>query len=85
MLLRLFSAWTGTRCLDSAVYEHVVQEHVYRKYGKVYYYRDAYEIDVVADNLKVEVKAGKPHRRYPRGVKVVDEEQIPFFLLELSS
>jgi len=85
LLLRLFSAWTGTRCLDSAVYEHVVQEHVYRKYGKVYYYRDAYEIDVVADNLKVEVKAGKPHRRYPRGVKVVDEEQIPFFLLELSS
>ena len=84
LLLKLFSAWTGTRYLDSAVYEHVVQEHVYRKYGEVYYYRDAYEIDVVAGKLKIEVKAGKPHRRYPRGVRVVDKEQIPFFLLELS-
>lgn len=83
LLLRLFSAWAGARYLDSALYEHVVQEHVYRRFGEVYYYRNAYEVDVVAGDLKVEVKAGKPHRRYPRGVRVVDVEDIPFFLLDL--
>ncbi len=31
---------------------------MFRKYGKVYYYRNAYEIDVVVDGLRVEVKAG---------------------------
>ncbi len=83
LLLRLFSAWSGVPYLESAIYEHVVQEHVYRRYSEVYYYRNAYEIDVVADTLKVEVKAGKPHRKYPRNVIVIDREQLPFFLLEL--
>jgi len=56
---------------------------MFRKYGKVYYYRNAYEIDVVVDSLRVEVKAGKPHRRYPKNVQVVDREKLLFFLLEL--
>ena len=78
-----FSRWSGQQFLESALYEWVVQEHVYRRYGHVYYYRDGYEIDVVADDLKVEVKAGKPHRRYPKGVRVLDVEGIWRFLLEL--
>ncbi len=79
----VFSSWSGQRFLEPALYEWVVQEHVYRRYGQVYYYRDGYEVDVVADGLKVEVKAGKPHRRYPKGIKVLDEEGIWRFLLEL--
>jgi len=85
LLLNLFSAWAGTKYLESAIYEHVVQEHVYRRFGEIYYYRNAYEIDVVADTLKIEVKAGKPHRKYPRRVEIIDEDQIPFFLVELLS
>jgi len=83
LLLQLFSDWTGTPYLESALYEQIVQEHMFRKYGKVYYYRNAYEIDVVVDSLRVEVKAGKPHRRYPKNVQVVDREKLLFFLLEL--
>jgi hypothetical protein len=33
--------------------------------------------------LKVEVKAGKPHRKYPKNVIVLEEEDIPRFLVEL--
>ncbi len=68
---------------ESALIEWVVQEHVKRKYGEVYYFRDGYEVDVVADDLKVEVKAGKPHRRYPRDVIVLEREDIPYFLMKL--
>jgi hypothetical protein len=84
LFLRLFSEWCGVDFLDSALFECVVQEHVLRARSEVYYYRDGYEIDVVADGLKVEVKAGKPHRRYPRGVTVLDREDIPEFLVGLS-
>ena len=83
MLARIFSSWSDQRFLESAIYEWVVQEHVYRRYGRVYYYRNEYEVDVVADGLKVEVKAGKAHRRYPRGVLVLEEEDLPEFLLRL--
>jgi len=83
LLLRLFSAWSGTPFIESAIYEHIVQEHIFRKYGKVFYRKNAYEIDIVTDELRIEVKAGKPHRRYPRNVKVIDRDQIPLFLLKL--
>ncbi len=79
-IARSLSIWATTDFLESAIYEWVVQEHVYRKYGRVYYWRNSYEIDVIADGLKVEVKAGKPHRRYPKGVRVLSEEEIPLFL-----
>ncbi|RLF85217.1 ATP-binding protein, partial [Thermococci archaeon] len=62
-----------------------VQEHLYRKFGEIYYYRDRYEIDVIADGLRVEVKAGKAHRRSPRNVVVLEKEDIPRFLIELFS
>ncbi len=82
LLAGIFSSWSDQSFLESAVYEWVVQEHVYRRYGRVYYHRNDYEVDVVANGLRVEVKAGKAHRRYPRGV-VVLEEDIPEFLLGL--
>jgi len=63
----------------------VVQEHLFRKFGEIYYFKNSYEIDCIAGNLKVEVKAGKPHRKYPRGVKVLEEQDIPRFLIELFS
>jgi len=83
LYLRLFSLWSNAKFLESAIYENIVQEHLLRKFGEIFYYKNGYEIDCVADNLKVEVKAGKPHRRYPKNVTVLDETEIPFFLIEL--
>jgi len=82
-ILHSFSFWTGTRFLESALYENIIQEHLYRKYGEIYYYKNKYEIDAIAGDLRVEVKAGKPHRRYPKNVIVLGEEEIPRFLLQL--
>ncbi|RLJ06858.1 MAG: hypothetical protein DRP16_04505 [Candidatus Aenigmatarchaeota archaeon] len=78
-----FSFWTGEKFLESALYEGIVQEHLYRRFGEIFYYRNKYEIDCLAGNFKVEVKAGKPHRRYPRNVLVLDEEDLPEFLMRL--
>ena len=83
LLLNVFSAWSNTPYLYSALVENVVQEHLYRKFCEIYYYRNSYEIDCIAGDLKVEVKAGKPHRRYPKGVIVLNDEEIPKFLIEL--
>ncbi|MBP1911229.1 ATP-binding protein [Thermococcus stetteri] len=84
LLARLFSTWSGTELREDALYEWVVQEHVFRKFGEIYYFRNGYEVDVVADNIKIEVKAGKAHRKYARNVKVLEKEEVPFFLLELT-
>ncbi len=83
LLLNVFSAWSGASYLYSALVENVVQEHLFRRFGEIYYYRNSYEIDCIAADLKVEVKAGKPHRRYPKGVIVLNEKEIPKFLIEL--
>jgi len=83
LLLRIFSTWSATKFLESALYENIVQEHMYRRFGEIYYYRNKYEVDCLADNIKVEVKAGKPHRKYPKGVEVLDYKEIPIFLIEL--
>jgi hypothetical protein len=39
-------------------------------------------VDCIAGELKVEVKKGKPHRRYPKQVLVL-EENLPTFLAVL--
>lgn len=78
-----FSFWLMEDFLESALYEWVVQSHLARKYGEVYYWKNGYEIDCIAEDLKIEVKAGKPHRKYPKNVKLLDKEDIPLFLLEL--
>ncbi len=74
------SIWTMTDFLEGALYEWVVQAHLLRRFGEVFYYRNSHEVDALADGLRVEVKAGKPHRRYPRGVRILDEENIHLFL-----
>jgi len=83
-LYHTFSFWTGKKFLDSALFEGVIQEHLLRKFGEIYYYRNHYEIDCIAGKLKVEVKAGKPHKNYPKGVRILEAEEIPRFLFELS-
>ncbi|MGC8962025.1 MAG: DUF4143 domain-containing protein, partial [Candidatus Bathyarchaeia archaeon] len=74
------SLWSGEKPLESALYEWIVQSHLQRRYGTVYYYRNRCEIDSIAGDLKVEVKIGKPHRRYPSNVLILDEENIHLFL-----
>ncbi|MEM3108886.1 MAG: ATP-binding protein [Candidatus Bathyarchaeia archaeon] len=77
---KALSLWSGEKPLEGAVYEWMVQSHLQRRFGSVYYFRDRYEIDSIAGDLKVEVKIGKPHRRYPRDVLILDEENIHLFL-----
>ncbi len=82
-ILRTTSNWTLTEYLDAALYEGIVQEHLFRKYGEIYYYRNSYEIDCIAGEHRVEVKAGKPHRKYPRNVTVLKKGDIPRFLVDV--
>ncbi|WP_461864557.1 ATP-binding protein [Thermococcus sp.] len=84
LLARLFALWSGIELREEALYEWIVQEHLYRRFGEVYYYRNSHEVDAVAGDLKIEVKAGKAHRRYPKNVRVLEKEDVPFFLLELT-
>lgn len=65
------------------LYEWLVQEHLFRKFGSVHYHKNSCEIDCMAENLKVEVKAGKPHRRYLKDVLILDEENMASFLAGL--
>ncbi|MGC8948397.1 MAG: ATP-binding protein, partial [Thermoprotei archaeon] len=53
------------------------------RFGEVYYFRNSLEIDIISGDLRVEIKAGKPHRKYPKGVIVLSEEDIPIFLIDL--
>ncbi|WP_456326416.1 ATP-binding protein, partial [Palaeococcus sp. (in: euryarchaeotes)] len=71
LLARLFSLWSGAELREDALYEWIVQEHLYRRFGEVYYYRNGYEVDAIAGGMRIEIKAGKAHRRYPKNVKVL--------------
>jgi len=75
--------WSGTRFVESAIFENVIQEHLYRKFSEIYYFKNRYEINCIVGELKVEVKAGKPHRKYPRNVITLKREDIPEFLIKL--
>ncbi len=80
---RALALWTNSEIRKDFLYEFIVQEHMLRKFGEVYYYRNGFEIDCIANGLKVEVKAGKAHRRYPKNVTVLEEKDLPEFLLNL--
>jgi predicted AAA+ superfamily ATPase len=82
-LVKTLSLWSGEEYLENALYEWVVQSHLQRKFGSVYYYRNKFEIDCIAGNLKIEVKVGKPHREYPKDVLILDSENLPLFLAVL--
>jgi predicted AAA+ superfamily ATPase len=84
LIYRAFAHWTSKKINEAALLEHVVQEHLYRKFGEVYYHRNKTEIDAVAGPYKVEVKTTRPRRGYPRGVVTLTKEKIPRFLLELA-
>jgi predicted AAA+ superfamily ATPase len=84
-LLNCLAAWCNKEIRKDFLYEFIVQEHLLRKFKEIYYYRNRYEIDCIAGNLKVEVKAGKPHRLYPKEVIVLEEKDIPNFIIDLKS
>ncbi|QKR00704.1 ATP-binding protein [Metallosphaera tengchongensis] len=69
---------------ESALLENIIQEHLFRKFGEVYFLKDSYEVDVVSGDYRVEVKGRRAHRGYPRGVTIISEEDAPSFLLRLS-
>lgn len=82
-LAKTLSIWTGENYLESAFYEWIVQSHLKRRFGSVYYFRNGFEMDCIANGIKVEVKIGKPHRRYPKGILILDPENIHLFLAVL--
>jgi predicted AAA+ superfamily ATPase len=84
LIYRAFAHWTSKKINEVALLEHVVQEHLYRKFGEVYYHRNKTEIDAVAGPYKVEVKTTRPRRGYPRGVVTLTKETTPRYLLELA-
>jgi len=79
-IAQVLSLWVGEEFLEGSLYEWIVQSHLARRFGQVFYYRNSYEIDCIANDLRIEVKVGKPYRKYPRGVKILDKEALPYFL-----
>ncbi|RLG16572.1 ATP-binding protein [Candidatus Pacearchaeota archaeon] len=84
-LVKAFCNVYGCSLREDFLYENIVQEHLFRKFGEIYYFKNRFEIDCIAKNLKIEVKAGKPHRKYPKGVLILDKERIPRFLVDIYS
>ncbi|NJE09387.1 ATP-binding protein [Thermococcus sp. MAR1] len=84
LLARAVAQWTGRELSRAVLYEWVVQEHLYRRFGEIFYFRtDWYEIDAIAGGMKVEVKSGLSRRGYPRDVLVLEGRNVPEFLYGL--
>jgi len=79
-LAKSLSLWTNTEILDSSLYEWIVQSHLKRRFGEVYYYRNNYERDIISDNLKIEIKSKRADKNYPKDVIILDESNLPLFL-----
>ena len=79
-LVKSISLWTDTEIFDSALYEWIVQSHLKRRFGEVYYYRNSYEIDVIANDLKIEIKSKRAYKNYPKDIIVLDENNLALFL-----
>ncbi|WP_048147310.1 ATP-binding protein [Pyrococcus abyssi] len=84
LIVRAMELWTRRRIDRAVLYEWLVQEHLYRKFGEVFYYRNSYEVDAIAGNLKVEVKSGEKRRRYPRDVRVLNGFEVLEFLYSIT-
>ncbi len=83
-LARAMAQWSGRELPRSVLYEWIVQEHLYRRFGEVFYFRAKdYEVDAVTRKLKVEVKSGVSRGRYPKDVLVLEGRDVPHFLYEL--
>jgi uncharacterized protein len=70
--LQCFSSLYGQKFLESALHEWIAQSHLLRTYKEIYYFRNGFEIDCIAGTHNFEIKTGKPHRNYPKFVKVID-------------
>jgi len=79
-LVKTLSMWTNTEYLESSLYEWIVQSHLKRRFREVYYYRNSYEIDVIAGNLKIEIKSKRAHKNYPKDIIILDENNLSLFL-----
>ncbi|MFP3167303.1 MAG: ATP-binding protein [Candidatus Nanopusillus sp.] len=79
-LAKSLSLWTNVEFLESALYEWIVQSHLKRRFREVYYYRNSYEIDVIANDLKIEIKSKRAHKNYPKDIIILDENNLPLFL-----
>jgi len=67
-LAKSLSLWTNTEYLESALYEWIVQSHLKIRFGEVYYYRNSYEINIIANDLKIEIKSKRAHKNYPKDI-----------------
>ncbi|ASI99914.1 ATP-binding protein [Thermococcus celer] len=83
LIARAMGLWTGKGIDRAVLYEWLVQEHLRRKFGEVYYYRNSHEVDAIAGGIKVEVKSGERRGRYPRDVRVLAGKDVPAFLYSL--
>ncbi|WP_297474738.1 ATP-binding protein [Thermococcus sp.] len=84
LIVRGMELWTRRKIDRAVLYEWLVQEHLYRKFREVFYYRNSYEVDAIAGNLKVEVKSGEKRRHYPRNVRVLKGTEVPKFLYSIT-
>ncbi|BFH72183.1 ATP-binding protein [Sulfurisphaera javensis] len=82
-ILHSLSLWVNKKFDESALLENIVQEHLFRKFGEVYYFKNNSEIDVIAGEYKIEIKKSRSRRGYPKGVRIISEEEIPRLLLEI--
>ncbi|BAB66178.1 ATP-binding protein [Sulfurisphaera tokodaii] len=73
--------WVHREVREEAMLEHIVQEHMLRKFGEVFYFKNNREIDVIANDYKIEIKKERSHKGYPKEVIVLSEDDIPLFLL----
>ncbi|MFA4641225.1 ATP-binding protein [Pyrococcus kukulkanii] len=80
LIAKALEMWSRREVERATLYEWLVQEHLYRKFGEIFYYRNSYEIDAIAGNLKVEVKSGEKRGHYPKDVKIIKGSEIPEFL-----
>lgn len=80
-ILRAISWWVNKEFDESAILENIVQEHLRRKIGKVFYYKNSIEIDIITNNYKIEIKKSRSHKSYPKDVIILNRDEIPIFLL----
>ena len=86
LLARAIAQWTGRGLEAPVLYEWAVQEHLYRKFGEIFYFRtERYEIDAITKGMRVEVKSGTSRGGYPKDVMVLEREEVPEFLYQLGS
>jgi len=57
-----------------------VQSHLKRRFREIYYYRNSYEINIIANDLKIEIKSKRAHRNYLKDIIILDESNLQLFL-----